>query len=222
MLSHVIGSTDVPLLDITIGMALDLAADRWTDKIALIDRGQDVRLTWRELRERSDHLAAGFLALGLKTGDRIGIWSLNRVEWALTQFAAAKAGLILVTINPAYRTTELEFALAEAGCVALVLAPAFKTSDYLWMIQSLAPEMALAGADGICSARLPSLRWVLQMGPDPIAGSIAFAKIEAMGERTALSHLFALSQTLNAYDAINIQFTSGTTGAPKGVGLRRT
>ena len=219
MLSHVIGSTDVPLLDITIGKALDLAAQRWADRIALIDRGQNVHLTWLELRERSDRLAAGFLALGLKPGDRIGIWSLNRVEWALTQFAAAKAGLILVTINPAYRTAELEFALIDAGCAALVLAPAFKTSDYLGMIQSVAPEMALAGAAGIRSARLPSLKWIVQLGPDPIAGAIAFATIEAMGVRADRSGLSDLSQVLNAHDAVNIQFTSGTTGAPKGVTL---
>src|SRR6266404_6487710 len=219
MLSHVIGSIEDSLLDITIGTALDLAAQRWPDRTALIDRGQNVRLSWQALRRRSEDLAAGFLALGLKKGERIGVWSLNRVEWTLTQFAAAKAGLILVTINPAYRTSELEFALTDSGCAALVLAPAFKTSNYLGMVQSLVPEMASGGVAGIRSARLPDLRWVIQMGPDPIAGAVAFATIEAMGVRADKSDLSALSLVLNAHDAINIQLTSGTTGTPKGVTL---
>src|ERR1700730_612626 len=155
MLSHVIGSIEDPLLDITIGTARDLAAQRWADQVALIDRGQDVRLSWQALRRRSEDLAAGFLQLGLKKGERIGVWSLNPVEWTLTQFAAAKAGLILVTLNPAYRTTELEFALIEAGCTALVLAPAFKSSNYLGMIRSLLPVMGQAGGNVINSTQSP-------------------------------------------------------------------
>ena len=219
MLSHVIGSIEDPLLDITIGTARDLAAQRWPDRTALIDRGQDVRLSWQALRRRSEDLAAGFLTLGLKKGERIGVWSLNRVEWTVTQFAAAKAGLILVTINPAYRTTELEFALSEASCAALVLAPAFKSSNYLGMIRALMPEMARAHTSGIHSIRLPALRWVIQMGPNPVAGAVAFADIEAKGARVDRSALATRLQMLTPQDPVNIQFTSGTTGSPKGVTL---
>jgi non-ribosomal peptide synthetase component F len=120
--SYVCGVADLPLLGITIGRSLDHAARRWADREALVSPSHGVRWTWKELAERVDALAAGFLALGLERGALIGVWSLNRPEWTLTQFAAAKAGLILVTINPAYRLSELEFALAKVGCTALVTA----------------------------------------------------------------------------------------------------
>ena len=121
---------------------LDQAAARWGDREALVSPSHDVRWTWKEFAERVDALAAGFLALGLERGARIGVWSLNRPEWTLTQFAAAKAGLILVTINPAYRLSELEFALAKVGCAAIVTATAFKTSNYMEMLNTLLPELA--------------------------------------------------------------------------------
>ena len=140
--SYVCGISDAPLLGETIGRALDLAVRRWGSRDALVSPSHQVRWSWQELAERVDALAAGFLALGLERGARIGIWSLNRPEWALTQFAAAKAGLILVTINPAYRLTELEFALAKVGCAAIVTATAFKTSNYMEMLNTLLPELA--------------------------------------------------------------------------------
>ena len=139
------------MLGETIGHALDKAVARWGDRDALVSPSHDVRWTWTEFAERVDALAAGFLALGLQRGERIGIWSLNRPEWTLTQFAAAKAGLILVTINPAYRLSELEFALHKVGCAALVTATAFKTSNYMEMINTLVPE--LAGASPAACAR---------------------------------------------------------------------
>jgi fatty-acyl-CoA synthase len=114
--SYVHGANGEPLLGLTIGQALDRAAVTWADQTALIARAQGIRWTWHELRDHADAFAAGLLALGLRRGDRIGIWSLNRAEWTLTQFAAARAGLILVTINPAYRLSELEFALNKVGC----------------------------------------------------------------------------------------------------------
>ena len=124
------------------GAASTLPRDAGASRDALVSPSHNVRWSWKELAERVDALAAGFLALGLERGARIGIWSLNRPEWALTQFAAAKAGLILVTINPAYRLSELEFALDKVGCAAIVSATAFKTSKYMEMLNTLLPELA--------------------------------------------------------------------------------
>ena len=142
--SYVCGISDTPLLGETVGRSLDRARERWGEREALVSPSHNVRWTWHEFAERVDALAAGFLALGLERGERTGIWSLNRPEWTLTQFAAAKAGLILVTINPAYRLSELEFALSKVGCAAIVTATAFKTSNYMEMVNTLLPELASA------------------------------------------------------------------------------
>ena len=140
--SYVCGVADAPLLGDTIGRSLDSAARRWADREALVSPSHVSGGPGRNSTERVDALAAGLLALGLEPGARIGIWSLNRPEWTLTQFAAAKAGLILVTINPAYRLSELEFALAKVGCAAIVTATAFKTCNYMEMLNTLLPELA--------------------------------------------------------------------------------
>jgi fatty-acyl-CoA synthase len=217
--SYVHGAADEPLLGQTIGQALDRAAATWPDQTALISRAQGIRWTWRELRDRADAFAAGLLALGLRRGDRIGIWSLNRAEWALTQFAAARAGLILVTINPAYRLSELEFALNKVGCAALVTATAFKTSDYIGMVNALAPELATSVPGQLSAARLPHLRTVVQIGGPPVPGAIPFDEVAARGGEAERAELRELAGRLQFDDAANIQFTSGTTGSPKGVTL---
>ena len=217
--SYVCGTSDAPLLGDTIGGCLDQAAARWGDREALVSPSHGVRWTWKEFAERVDALAAGLLALGLERGARIGVWSLNRPEWTLTQFAAAKAGLILVTINPAYRLSELEFALAKVGCAAIVTATAFKTSNYMEMLNTLLPELSASRAGELKSARLPHLRAVIQIGGPRCAGTIAFDDVAQMGGARHREQLAALAATLQFDDAVNIQFTSGTTGSPKGVTL---
>ncbi|MFK4511938.1 AMP-binding protein [Bradyrhizobium daqingense] len=217
--SYVCGISDAPLLGDTIGRSLDRAALRWANREALVSPSHGVRWTWSEFTERVDALAAGFLALGLERGQRIGIWSLNRPEWTLTQFAAAKAGLILVTINPAYRLSELEFALRKVGCAAIVTATAFKTSNYMEMLNTLLPELSAAKPGQLQAARLPALRNVIQIGGPAAPGTIAFDEVAQMGGDRHRQQLAALGQELQFDDPVNIQFTSGTTGSPKGVTL---
>ena len=217
--SYVSGVADMPLLGDTIGRSLDRAARRWADREALVSPSHNVRWTWKQLNARVDALAAGLLALGLERGARIGVWSLNRPEWTLTQFAAAKAGLILVTINPAYRLSELEFALAKVGCAAIVTATAFKTSNYIEMLNALLPELAKAHPGDLHATRLPHLRAVIQIGGPGCPGTIPFEEVARTGGARHQSALARLADTLQFDDPVNIQFTSGTTGSPKGVTL---
>ena len=218
-LSYVCGTSSVPLLYKTVGVALEDAASRWGDRPALIVRHQNIRWTYRELNEAAERFAAGLLRLGLQPGDRVGIWSPNRYEWVLTQFATAKAGLILVNVNPAYRIAELEFALNKVGCKALIVAPSFKSSNYIGMLQQLAPELATSAVGDLQAARLPTLRTVILTDDAPVPGFIPFRVVETFGTEVEREQLLELRGLLQPEDPINIQFTSGTTGLPKGATL---
>jgi len=213
------GADHPPLRTETIGQALDTAARTWGDLEAVVSPHQGVRWTYAELKARAERLAAGFLALGMEPGDRIGVWSPNRAEWALTQFAAAKAGLILVTINPAYRLSEVEYTLDKVGVRTLVAAEAFKSSRYADMIDELAPEIASSRPGELAAARLPQLRTVVKIGGAPRPGWLDFEDVAGLAGTAEAARLAQIEPSLQPGDAINIQFTSGTTGLPKGATL---
>jgi fatty-acyl-CoA synthase len=218
-LSYAHGGCETPLIYQTIGARFDQAAARWPDREAFVVCDQGVRLTFAEMKREVDRLAAGLLALGLQPGDRIGIWSPNNAAWVLTQYATAKAGLILVNINPAYRIAELEYALNKVECRALITADRFKTSDYLGMLRELAPEIDSSTPGQLQAVRLPHLRILIHIGDTEEPGFLPFDKVQRLGGAAGLARLDQVAAMLQPDDPINIQYTSGTTGSPKAATL---
>ena len=217
--SHVVGANEPPLVEQTIGQVLTEAADKYGDREAIVSVHQAARVTYSELNAEAEAIGAGLLSLGLEPGDRVGIWAPNCVEWTLVQFATAKAGLILVNINPAYRLFELEYALKKVGCRALVLAESFKSSKYFDMIRSLVPELASAEPGCLDSEKLPELEMVIGFADDVPDGFVDFQDLRGMARQQDRDRIAALEASLDPHEPINIQFTSGTTGLPKGATL---
>jgi fatty-acyl-CoA synthase len=195
------------------------AANSWPDQEALVCCESGARLTYFQLDRCAHEYAAGLLALDLKAGDRIGIWAPNCVEWAITQYAAAKAGLILVNINPAYRKHELEFVLNTVACKALITAASFKSSDYLAMLCEIAPELLRDEPGMLSSQRLPHLKLVACIDAAKVPGVLSFTAIRSRGRESHRNRLQEIAEVLKPDEAVNIQFTSGTTGSPKGATL---
>ncbi|MEQ8654251.1 MAG: AMP-binding protein [Kiloniellales bacterium] len=217
--SLVAGPKEPSLWERTVPEILADSADRYGEREALVFADRGLRLTYKAFARSVDELAAGLVALGIEKGDRVGIWSPNKPEWVMTQFATARIGAILVTINPAYRLSELEFALNKVQCKALVTADRFKSSDYLSMLRELAPELDSCAAGALESERLPSLRCVIRTGSEETAGMFTFDAVLARGSAVTVQDLDKRSAALSVDEAINIQFTSGTTGTPKGATL---
>ncbi|HJV07526.1 MAG TPA: AMP-binding protein [Chromobacteriaceae bacterium] len=217
--SYVHGASAQPLLGQTIGQFFDEACQRFASYEALVVRHQSIRWTYAELGEQVTRLACSLMRLGLQPGERIGLWSQNNTEWVLMQFATAKAGLVLVNLNPAYRKAELEYALNKVSCRALVLSPRFKSSNYIDILNELVPELAECPAGQLRSSVVPHLQIVIRMGEAASPGMLNFAALlsePTPAERHALAQR---GQQLQFDDPVNLQFTSGTTGHPKGATL---
>jgi fatty-acyl-CoA synthase len=205
-LSYTYGASQAPLLGETIGACLDRIASTYGSGDALISSHQEIRYTWRDLHREVEHVARGILSLGIERGERVGVWSPNRAEWLIAQYALAKTGAIMVNINPAYRLRELEYALAQSGVSVLLSAQRFRNTDYVAMIEELAPK-------------LTRLKAVVYFGTEPARTGMSWRELLARAERVGQSDLRAREESLQFDDPINIQYTSGTTGAPKGATL---
>ncbi|MGJ7548329.1 AMP-binding protein [Pseudomonas alloputida] len=217
--SYTRGRQDQPLLTLTIGQAFDETVARCADGEALVVRHQGLRYSWRQLAEQVDLHARALMALGVNTGDRVGIWSPNCAQWCILQLASAKVGAILVNINPAYRVGELEYVLRQSGCRWLVCADAFKTSDYHAMVQELVPELAISQIGELASERLPELRGVISLAANPPSGFLPWPALAERAGQVSTEAYAACQQGLQFDQPVNIQYTSGTTGAPKGATL---
>lgn len=215
--SYYYGGQGAPLSDATIGQHLKNIVDKFPGSDAIVVRHQNVRWSYAMLWEQVEKVATGLLALGVQPGDRVGIWSPNTIEWSLIQYATARMGAIMVCLNPAYRPHELEFAINNVGVKYLVMAESFKSSDYVQMVNELVPELTSSNFSG--SVRLPSLQQVIITSDTPHTGMLPFSALTEMGTSTQLNQLLKIEDTLKASEPVNIQFTSGTTGNPKGATL---
>jgi fatty-acyl-CoA synthase len=218
-LSYVHGSGAAPLGGDTVGESLNRAAAHFGDRDALVSCHQQMCYTYGELLEQVNRAARALMYLGVERGDRVGIWSPNSAEWMVSQFAAAKVGAILVNINPAYRLRELEFALNQSGVTILITARSFREADYARMLATLMPELDARPDGPLHAAGIPALRQIVYLGSEPMPGGLAWTEFLERADRIPQSELSARESLLQCDDPVNIQYTSGTTGSPKGATL---
>ena len=174
--SYVSGPGSPPLLGLTVGQVVDRAAEIYGDREGLVVSHQHIRRTFSQIRDEAEALAAGFLELGMEPGDRVGIWGPNTHQWYVTQFAAAKAGLVLVNINPAYQAGELHYCLNKVGVKCLVAADSFKTQDYHKMLREIMPELETSAPGSLASKAVPSLKNVVMMSDKEHSGTFRYTE----------------------------------------------
>lgn len=218
-LSYAIGPCEKALNNQTIGKFFQNIVDKFPNNDALIVKHQNIRWTYKQYNKEINKLALGLLDIGIKKGDRVGIWAPNCYEWALTQIATAKIGAIMVCMNPLYRMYELEFALNKVRCKALITADRFKSSQYIKILQNLFPELEDCQPGQLKAKKCPSLRSIIRLGKSQTTGMFNFTNVSEIANKKDLEKLETISQQLTPHDPINIQFTSGTTGTPKGATL---